>query len=403
MIMFYNSQLCFLRETFAKFALQSRLITASDIPDSAPDESAAIENASLFWMREHLLRAQSNTFYKLSDSFGCFYIFVLLPNTEEKTYLIIGPYFSSEQSYEALLERAEQVGIPPKLASQLKDYYSGIPYLAEASPAFAMLDTFGELIFNGAENFSLVDVEREKSMSPSPITALGGQEKEGLEQNRRLMEMRYARENELMQAVSLGLISKVKMLFSGIRSFSFEQRLADPVRNLKNYGIVMNTLLRKAAENGGVHPLYLDSVSSGFAQKIEQLSSVSEIEELMREMFRSYCRLVRKHSMKDYSPPVARTIILIDSDLTADLSLSTLSKAQGVSPSYLSALFRRETGQTLTDYVNSKRVKLAMQLLKTTSLQIQTIAQHCGIIDVHYFSRIFKKYAGKTPKEYRES
>lgn len=400
--MLYNAQLCFLRETFAKFALQSRLITSSDIPDSAPDDGATIESASLFWMREQLLRAKSNTFYKLSDSFGCFYIFVLLPDTEEKTYLIIGPYFSSEQSSEALLEQAEQVGISPRLASQLKDYYSGVPYLPETSPAFAMLDTFGELIFSGAENFSIVDVKREESMSPSPITALGGQEKDSLEQNRKLMEMRYARENELMQAVSLGLINKVEMLFSGIRSFSFEQRLADPVRNLKNYGIVMNTLLRKAAQNGGVHPLYLDSVSSGFAHKIEQLTSVSEIEELMREMFRSYCRLVRKHSMKDYSPPVARTIILIDSDLTADLSLSALAKAQGVSPSYLSALFRRETGQTLTDYVNGKRVKFAMQLLKTTSLQIQTIAQHCGIIDVHYFSRIFKKYAGKTPKEYRD-
>ena len=42
-----------------------------------------------------------------------------------------------------------------------------------------------------------------------------------------------------------------------------------------------------------------------------------------------------------------------------------------------------------------------MELLRTTKLQIQTIAQHCGIMDVHYFSRIFKKVTGQTPKEYR--
>ncbi|MEE1280071.1 MAG: AraC family transcriptional regulator [Oscillospiraceae bacterium] len=403
--MFYNAELCFVKETFAKCRLHTRLVTLRDIPDSAPlpENSADFGSGDLFWMKEHILRAQENTFYKLSDFFGCCYIFVLLPDIEDTTYFIIGPYLTAEQSVETLLEQAEQVGFSPKLASQLKEYYSGIPYLPEASPAFAMLDAFGELIFKGAENFSLVDIEKEKAMSPSPITILGGQEKDSLEQKRKLMEMRYAHENELIQAVRLGLVSKAEMLLGRFRNFSFEQRLSDPVRNLKNYCIIMNTLLRKAAESGGVHPLYLDSVSSDFAQKIEQLSDVSEIEKLMSEMFRSYCRLVRKHSMKDYSPPVARTIILIDSDLTSDLSLSALARAQGVSASYLSALFRRETGQTLTDYVNSKRVKLAMQLLKTTSLQVQTIAQHCGIFDIHYFSRIFKKYAGKSPKEYRES
>ena len=42
-----------------------------------------------------------------------------------------------------------------------------------------------------------------------------------------------------------------------------------------------------------------------------------------------------------------------------------------------------------------------MNLLNTTSLQIQTISQLCGISDVNYFSKIFKKYTGLTPKEYR--
>ena len=289
-----------------------------------------------------------------------------------------------------------------KVAIQLKDYYNGIPYIPEASPIFAMLDSLGDVMFKGAQNFTLVDIDREKAASPSPITVWDNPE-DDMEQRRKIMESRYAAENDLMHAVSLGLVNKAEMLFADLKSYNFEQRLADPVRNLKNYCIIMNTLLRKAAEQGGVHPLYLDSVSSDFAQKIEQLLDIVDVQKLMSEMFRSYCRLVRKHSMKDYSPPIQRTIILIDSDLSADLTLSTLAKAQGVSSSYLSALFHREVGTTLTDFVNGKRVKLAMQLLKTTSLQVQTIAQHCGIVDVHYFSRIFKKYSGTTPKAYRDS
>lgn len=404
--MFYNAELCFVRESFAKSRLKTRIVALKDVPTVAPtfDKNSEIgDRDDLFWLREYLKRAEKRNFYRLSDSFSCTYVFVLLPEYDEKTFLIVGPYFTSEQTTEKLLEKAEQVGMSHKLALQLKDYYSGIPYIPEASPIFAMLDSLGDVMFRGPRNFTLVDIDREKVSSPSPITVWEDRPEEDMDKQRDLMEKRYARENELMQAVSLGLVNKAEMLFADIKSFSFEQRLADPVRNLKNYGIIMNTLLRKAAEQGGVHPLYLDSVSSDFAQKIEQVLDVIDIQKLMSEMFRSYCRLVRKHSMKDYSPPIQRTIILIDSDLSADLTLSTLAKAQGVSPSYLSALFHREVGTTLTDFVNGKRVKLAMQLLKTTSLQVQTIAAHCGIVDVHYFSRIFKKYSGTTPKAYRDS
>ena len=165
----------------------------------------------------------------------------------------------------------------------------------------------------------------------------------------------------------------------------------------------MNTLRRKAAQQGGVHPVYLDSASSGYAAKIEQQHALDTIPSLMAEMFRGYCRLVRKHSLKDYSPPVQKALTYIDADISGNLSLSSISQALNISSSYLSTLFRKETGQTLTEYISQRRVKHAMHLLETTKLQVQTIAQHCGIMDVQYFSKVFKRITGKTPKEYRES
>jgi len=58
--------------------------------------------------------------------------------------------------------------------------------------------------------------------------------------------------------------------------------------------------------------------------------------------------------------------------------------------------------KTVSEYVRYKRIEHAKYLLGTTHLQIQTVAQHCGIMDVQYFLKAFKKEVGKTPKEYRE-
>ena len=79
----------------------------------------------------------------------------------------------------------------------------------------------------------------------------------------------------------------------------------------------------------------------------------------MTEMFKSYCRLVRHHSMKNYSLIVQRTIAIIDSDISANLTLSSLAREQNLSAGYLSAVFKQETGKTLTEYIRDKRIKHA--------------------------------------------
>lgn len=56
---------------------------------------------------------------------------------------------------------------------------------------------------------------------------------------------------------------------------------------------------------------------------------------------------------------------------------------------------------TLTDYVNANRIGHAKKLLKSTSLQIQDIAVRCGIPDIHYFTRLFKRETGISPREWR--
>jgi YesN/AraC family two-component response regulator len=329
---------------------------------------------------------------------------MLLPDTEPKSVFVIGPFLSSPIPKSQVFEIGEKIGVSPKDQRILESIFSDIPVISTGSHFFAMLDAFGECIWGSATAFRELDVKRERT---EPSFTVGStksmDEPDNLIVSMQMMEKRYHFENELMDAVALGQSRKVNMLLGAFSELSFERRSADPLRNAKNYCIITNTLLRKAAEKGGVHPLYLDGVSSSFATKIEQLPHASETKDLLVEMFTSYCRLVRKHSINSFSPTVQKTILLIESDLSADLSLSSLATAQNISPGYLSTIFKRETGKTITEYVIDKRIKLAARLLESTHLQVQTIALHCGIMDVQYFSKVFKKIMGKTPKEYRES
>lgn len=111
----------------------------------------------------------------------------------------------------------------------------------------------------------------------------------------------------------------------------------------------------------------------------------------------------KNYSFLKYSVHIQEAISIIDSDLTADLSLKAVSSLLGINESYFSTLFRKETGKTFTDYVNAKRIEHAKKLLFSTSLQIQTIAQLCGILDVNYFTKLFRKYTDMAPSSFRNS
>lgn len=121
------------------------------------------------------------------------------------------------------------------------------------------------------------------------------------------------------------------------------------------------------------------------------------------DMIHGYCQLVNNYKKTNYSLLTQKIIAYVNNDLTADLSLKAMSERLSVNASYLSALFKKEMGTPLTDYVNRQRMEQAKKLLVITDLPSRSIAQECGICDVYYFNRLFKKMTGYTPKVYREN
>lgn len=279
-----------------------------------------------------------------------------------------------------------------------------MPAISTENSLLTLVNTFGAYIWGGINNFSLQEVHNSVFSDLDPVAERPDyMEPMDAFLSMQFLEKRYSDENRLLKAVAQGQTHKAEMLISKFSSIHIDKRAADPIRNLKNYLIVTNTLLRKSAEAGAVHPLHIDSLSSRMALQIEQSTTENALFKLASEMVRKYCLLVKNHSMKGYSLLVRKILVRIDSDLTADLSLKAQAAFLDVNPSYLSTLFKKEMGTTLTEYVNRKRIEHGIFLLNTTQMQIQMIAQNCGIPDVNYFTKTFKKLVGQTPKEYRHN
>lgn len=100
--------------------------------------------------------------------------------------------------------------------------------------------------------------------------------------------------------------------------------------------------------------------------------------------------------------PVTDAILFIQKNYSKDISLDQLADMTGLTPSYFSALFKKETGTTLSNYLIRYRLDIAQQQLRNTHLSISEIAASVGYPDVKYFSRIFKKQLNTTPSEFRK-
>ena len=241
----------------------------------------------------------------------------------------------------------------------------------------------------------------EIAVPPSESTAV--KFKDDLEQDRERIERRYESENKLLHAIAKGDPHLLKTAMEEGMEFSWPYRHPNsPVRSMKNLSFSANTLFRKAAESGGVHPLYLDSISGKFAIQIEQAQSIAELKCLYEEMLQAYCNLVKELSVAALSSLVGEAVTSIRFNIDQPLNLNRIADTLGVHPSYLSRTFKKELGMTLTAYINKLRIEEAKYLLDHSNESVTEIASSVGYCDSNYFSKVFHKRERVTPHDYRK-
>ncbi len=401
----YEVQLCFFQRLLKGLQVSSCIV---DDPSNIPPQIDLGLRANLFaldnyapFLEKSMGQAQPNTVYRFFDEYDCHYIFMRLPDRD--SYFYIGPYLLNVPSRTQVDKKMRSLGASRDQMQQVMRYYADLPVIDDENLLLTMANSFAAELWGESDAYSMEYVEYVIPDRSAPIPAVP-QTKSLSDSTWDLttLEQNYANERHLMEAVSKGKLHLLTALASTTYNNGTEPRLPDSLRDRKNYMVILKTLLRKAAEYGGVHPLHIHRLSSYYADQIENIRTMKQSLQLQNEMVRSFCLLVKRHSLNKYSYLVGQVITQVQFDLSADHSLKAIAGRLNVNASYLSTLFHKEYGCTITEFVNRERINHAIKLLETTQNSVQQIAAECGIQDTNYFIKIFKKQTGMTPTGYRE-
>jgi YesN/AraC family two-component response regulator len=143
-------------------------------------------------------------------------------------------------------------------------------------------------------------------------------------------------------------------------------------------------------------------LSDTYIQRADKMGSVSEIRGIQSEMVMKFNDLMRDRvKMSVKSKQVIQCIDYINNNLHGTITVTDLANFVGLNETYLSKIFKREAGVTVSAYVRNKKIEEACWLLKYTDKSSIEIATDLSFSSHSYFISVFKKVTGKTPKEYR--
>lgn len=183
----------------------------------------------------------------------------------------------------------------------------------------------------------------------------------------------------------------------------------DPLRNLKNLGIVLVTLASCAAIRGGLSPEISFSLSDSYIQQIEECKDLALVAPLAHKAEFQYAEMVHEIKekqkgilKKQKNPRINKCKDFIFSHLHDRITLEDLAAEADCNPNYLSQLFKECEGISISGYILQEKINRAKNLLIYSDYSYIEIATYLGFSSQSHLGTQFKKHTGYTLRQYRE-
>ncbi len=313
--------------------------------------------------------------------------------------LFIGPVTNESYTTHNLLAYLQQQGIPQKTVAKFVEVASQLPTM-RTSDLYGLMDILLRHICGLSLPVPVKKMEASERIDPISLLSDMAQPK-NIDQIRQV-ETRYETSIMLTEAVKLGNLSlALQTLQNKGAKYETIVRNQNPLRNMQNQCIILNTQLRHSLEGTGIHPYTLDHLSNEIGLQIERLNTAEAAIHFSTYIIEQYCRLVQEQSYQNLSGLTHQAVIYIKNNLHANLTVKDTAKELSVHPDYLSHQFSQEMGMTFISFLNRERCLQAASFLKHTGLQIKQISAIVGFNTISYFTKQFLQVFGKTPRDFR--
>ncbi|MBQ7832985.1 MAG: AraC family transcriptional regulator [Lachnospiraceae bacterium] len=228
--------------------------------------------------------------------------------------------------------------------------------------------------------------------------------KEFLRKEENILRAPYNPELEFYSVIKSGDLAKTEELCRD--TFSEKKGLGklseNSMQNLKYHFAITVALIARYCIDGGMDVSTSYALSDFYIQKADVSKTPRELDELHAEVAMDYARRMKKlRKDKICSIHVVRCIDYIHDNLHSRITIKELAEFVELEPSYLSRLFKKETGVAVSEYIQQLKIEAAQNMLLYSDFTPARISTILAFPDQSYFTQVFKKYTGVTPRKFQ--
>jgi AraC-like DNA-binding protein len=247
-------------------------------------------------------------------------------------------------------------------------------------------------------NSSLMQLNREQGRANAYKAEAIHSVKQSLFRDSR--EIYLQEEFGLLAAIRKGDKERARSIINRIliRVYSLETEDLDMLKTLV---LEMVVLMYRTAVDRGANPRNLLGVNSSYLKEFHEINDDVELSHWLTRWLEDFISTSLDQVAPTPPDSIALAIEYMKNNLDQPITRDEVARACNMSYGYFSKVFRLRTGHTFTELLNHFRIEKACALIDETNLNINHIALDCGFNDQSYFTKVFRRYMGATPKEYK--
>lgn len=210
----------------------------------------------------------------------------------------------------------------------------------------------------------------------------------------------YEKEKALLAKIKSGNIPEAKGILNDLLGYVLFSSGSD-LATVKARAMELSSLLSRTAIEGGAATDSILRINNQFLMTLSDINSMDNLCLKLQEIVETFSNSMFSTIPAKNSEVMKKAFSYISQNFSKNITLDEVAGHVHLNPAYFSTIFKQSCGSTFKEYLNMVRIEESKRLLANTNYSIINIAIATGFEDQSYFSKVFKKYTGLTPKQFR--